>query len=118
MGTNLGLPAQMGKDIYFFISLHQGSQFARQAEIPSWSLVELSSLFFRDVPESGRLCDAKRMGKRPLISGLTYSHGEPSDQATESLVSGCSLSSCCVWGTGISAEPGVLRASPPEGTPP
>lgn len=37
MGTNLGLPAPMGKDIYFFIFLHQGSQFAWLAEIPSWN---------------------------------------------------------------------------------
>ena len=44
MGTNLGLPAQMGKDVYFLISLCHEFPFARLAEIPSWPLVGLCLL--------------------------------------------------------------------------
>ena len=52
--------------------------YIKAPNLPDWWKFHLghllNSIFSRNVPESGRLWEAERMGKRLLFSGLPYSH--------------------------------------------
>lgn len=74
MGTNLGLLAQMGKDIYFFLSLHHWLRICLTGRnsimVTCWTLFT----FVRNVLESGRLV---RSGKGEKGSSLgSHKHSD------------------------------------------